>query len=110
MIARSQMVLIGAILGSAVLSFFSSRIDDYVLDVTIGVGINIMLAVSLNLINGYTGQFSLGHAGFMAVGAYTAGALTTHLGPQVVGTLVRVHPAPYLLTTRVHPPLPRDAP
>ena len=87
MIARSQMVLIGAILGSAVLSFFSSRIDDYVLDVTIGVGINIMLAVSLNLINGYTGQFSLGHAGFMAVGAYTAGALTTHLGPQVVGTL-----------------------
>ncbi|MBU6303289.1 MAG: branched-chain amino acid ABC transporter permease [Verrucomicrobia bacterium] len=36
------------------------------------VGINIILAVSLNLINGYTGQFSLGHAGFMAVGAYTA--------------------------------------
>ena len=37
----------------------------------IKVGINIILAVSLNLINGYTGQFSLGHAGFMAVGAYT---------------------------------------
>ncbi len=35
-------------------------------------GINIMLAVSLNLINGFTGQFSLGHAGFMAVGGYTA--------------------------------------
>ena len=34
------------------------------------IGINIILAVSLNLINGYTGQFSLGHAGFMAVGAY----------------------------------------
>ena len=31
--------------------------------------INIIMAVSLNLINGYTGQFSLGHAGFMAVGA-----------------------------------------
>jgi branched-chain amino acid transport system permease protein len=33
--------------------------------------INIILAVSLNLITGFTGQFSLGHAGFMSVGAYT---------------------------------------
>ena len=44
------------------------------------LGINIILAVSLNLINGYTGQFSLGHAGFMAVGAYTAVVLTTKFG------------------------------
>lgn len=87
MISRSQWVLVSVIAASAVLSSFSGRIDDYVLDVTIGVGINIMLAVSLNLINGYTGQFSLGHAGFMAVGAYTAGALTTNLGPQIVATL-----------------------
>ena len=41
-------------------------------------GINIILAVSLNLINGYTGQFSLGHAGFMAVGAYVGVVLTTN--------------------------------
>lgn len=34
--------------------------------------VNIVLAVSLNLINGFTGQFSIGHAGFMAVGAYVA--------------------------------------
>ena len=34
------------------------------------IGISITLAVSLNLINGLTGQFSLGHAGFMAVGGY----------------------------------------
>jgi len=39
--------------------------------------INIVLATSLNIINGFTGQFSLGHGGFMAVGAYTAGVLTT---------------------------------
>jgi len=39
--------------------------------------INIILATSLNMINGFTGQFSLGHGGFMAVGAYTAGVLTT---------------------------------
>jgi branched-chain amino acid transport system permease protein len=37
------------------------------------VGVNIILAVSLNVVNGMTGQFSIGHAGFMAVGAYVAG-------------------------------------
>lgn len=42
------------------------------------LGINIILAVSLNLINGYTGQFSLGHAGFMAVGAYTSAVITVY--------------------------------
>jgi branched-chain amino acid transport system permease protein len=36
------------------------------------VGFNVVLAVSLQLINGFSGQFSLGHAGFMAVGAYLA--------------------------------------
>lgn len=41
--------------------------------------INIILAVSLNLINGFTGQLSLGHAGFMAVGAYTAVIMTTKM-------------------------------
>ena len=41
-------------------------------------GLNIILAASLNLINGYTGQFSLGHAGFMAVGAYVGVVLTTN--------------------------------
>jgi branched-chain amino acid transport system permease protein len=40
-----------------------------------------VLAVSLNLINGHTGQFSLGHAGFMAVGGYTAAVVSIHLGP-----------------------------
>jgi len=39
--------------------------------------IYVILAVSLNLINGITGQFSLGHMGFAAVGAYTSGAITT---------------------------------
>lgn len=38
---------------------------------------NVVLATSLNLVNGFTGQFSLGHAGFMAVGAYTSAWLVT---------------------------------
>ena len=40
------------------------------------IAINIIMAASLNLINGYTGQFSLGHAGFMAVGAYVSAIIT----------------------------------
>ncbi len=42
--------------------------------------INIILASSLNLINGFTGQFSIGHAGFMAVGAYVGAIITVKLG------------------------------
>ena len=41
----------------------------------LAAGVNVILAVSLNIVNGMTGQFSIGHAGFMAVGAYTT-ALT----------------------------------
>lgn len=50
-------------------------------------GINIILAVSLNLINGTTGQFSIGHAGFMAVGAYGAAFFGVKLGPLVQSLL-----------------------
>jgi branched-chain amino acid transport system permease protein len=41
-------------------------------------GISVILAVSLNLITGFTGQFSIGHAGFMAVGAYSSVYLTVY--------------------------------
>jgi len=51
--------------------------------------INIMLAVSLNLINGFTGQLSLGHAGFMAVGAYASVVMTNIMNqPFIVGIAV----------------------
>lgn len=42
----------------------------------LNVGIAVILAVSLNIVNGFTGQFSIGHAGFLAVGGYVAGAIT----------------------------------
>src|SRR5437879_1809071 len=58
----------------------SRYFNAYYLVLVLGIGINVILAVSLNLINGYTGQFSLGHAGFMAVGAYTAASITTFYG------------------------------
>ena len=49
------------------------------------IGINIILAVSLNLVNGYMGEFSVGHAGFMAIGAYVASLLTVWLFPRALG-------------------------
>jgi branched-chain amino acid transport system permease protein len=48
----------------------------YVIFIVSLIGVYIVAASSLNLTNGYTGLFSLGHAGFMAVGAYTAALLT----------------------------------
>lgn len=49
-----------------------ANIKSYYQRILILIGFNIILAVSLQLINGFSGQFSLGHAGFMAVGAYAA--------------------------------------
>jgi branched-chain amino acid transport system permease protein len=61
---------------------FDKYLDPYYLDIIIQIGIAIILAVSLNLINGITGQFSLGHAGFMAIGGYAGGVLLKHFGPH----------------------------
>ncbi len=68
--------LLAAVLMALAVSWFSVRFNQYYLGLAIDVGINIVLAVSLNLINGHTGQFSLGHAGFMAVGGFAAAKLT----------------------------------
>jgi branched-chain amino acid transport system permease protein len=57
------------------------NLNGYYFQVLILVGINIILATSLNLINGITGQFSLGHAGFMAIGAYTAAVFMKYFNP-----------------------------
>ncbi|MBE9472447.1 MAG: branched-chain amino acid ABC transporter permease [Chloroflexi bacterium] len=53
--------------------------NDYWQLVLLFMGINVILTVSLNLINGYMGEFSCGHAGFMAVGAYVTSVLTVWL-------------------------------
>ena len=59
----------------------SSLLDPYVQLIVMYIGINIILTLSLNLINGYMGEFSVGHAGFMAVGAYIASFLTVKVIP-----------------------------
>ena len=52
----------------------------YHLNVMVFAGIHVLLALGLNLVMGYTGQVSLGHAAFYGVGAYGSGVLTTKLG------------------------------
>lgn len=69
------------------INLISGSINPYYNQIIIYCGINIVLATSLNLINGYTGQFSLGHAGFMAIGAYVSAALSTYLAPSLIGIL-----------------------
>ena len=51
-------------------------LDNYILTVLMFMGINIIFATSLNLVNGYMGEFSCGHAGFMCVGAYMGSILS----------------------------------
>ncbi len=75
---RSYIFLVLALASVVGLSFvFTSALNSYDQRIFMNVGIYMILAASLNLINGFTGQFSLGHAGFMAIGAYTAAGLTT---------------------------------
>ncbi|HEX5707571.1 MAG TPA: branched-chain amino acid ABC transporter permease [Pyrinomonadaceae bacterium] len=62
-------------------------ISPYVARIVMLSGINITLAVSLNLINGFTGQFSIGHAGFMAVGAYSSAYFSINYGTKIAESL-----------------------
>lgn len=58
---------------------FGGIIDALGEQTLVTIGINIILATGLNLIIGFSGQFSLGHAGFMAIGAYVCALITTSI-------------------------------
>ena len=64
-------------------------LSQYLMRIIIMIGIYSMLALGLNLLTGYTGQVSLGHAGFYAIGAYTSALLSLRLGfnfiPAAIG-------------------------
>jgi branched-chain amino acid transport system permease protein len=71
-------------------SLLEQVVNPYHLQIVVYIGINVILAVSLNLINGVTGQFSLGHAGFLAIGAYVSAAVTLLAWPGGAGPLAFV--------------------
>jgi len=71
-------LLLGLVLAAALLLPLYVR-SSYVLHVAILCGIYVILTLSLNLITGFGGQFSLGHAGFYGIGAYAAALLAVRL-------------------------------
>jgi branched-chain amino acid transport system permease protein len=75
--ALNILMLIGA--AGLVLAAHAGLLDNYVLTVLMFMGINIIFASGLNLVNGYMGELSCGHAGFMCVGAYTGSLLSAAL-------------------------------
>jgi len=87
-LANRQGLKSGLVAAAFLLSFIipaTGLLDQYVQLILMYIGINIILTVSLNLINGYMGEFSVGHAGFMAVGAYTASVISVRLFPALWG-------------------------
>lgn len=81
------------IYGFIYLLYFTGIITPFTEYTLITIGINIMLALGLNLIIGFSGQFSLGHAGFMAIGAYSASIMSIKyptMGGFLSGILVGI--------------------
>jgi branched-chain amino acid transport system permease protein len=84
--------LLAVLLGAGFLLSFLipafNLINPYIQLIMMYVGINIILTISLNLVNGYMGEFSVGHAGFMAVGAYISALLTMNVIPENLAGLL----------------------
>lgn len=69
-------LLLFVIVPVAFLAVCATKPKSYVTGIVITIGIYIVLCASLNLINGFSGMFSMGHAAFMAIGAYISAFLT----------------------------------
>lgn len=80
------LVVIAVLYGLDIL-FQGRTISPYFSRILMLSGIAVTLAVSLNLINGFTGQFSIGHAGFMAVGAYSSAYFSVSYGANLAASL-----------------------
>jgi len=76
---RLILLLFAIAAGAAGIGLMRGMLNDYLLSIFNFVGIYIILAVSLNITNGFTGLFSLGHPAFMAIGGYVTAILTLPL-------------------------------
>ena len=84
---QSALPLLAGLAVSALVAFgLQPMMKQFHVKVLTDIGINAVLAVSLTMVNGFTGQFSLGHAAFMALGGYTAVALTYYGSFLIWGT------------------------
>ncbi|WDU83720.1 branched-chain amino acid ABC transporter permease [Caloramator sp. Dgby_cultured_2] len=97
-------ILIFLILYFLVIAIAQNTLDAFKLRILNLCAIYTILGLSMNLINGFTGQFSLGHAGFMAIGAYTTALLT--MKPEVKEQIFYMKPLIYPLNSISMPFLP----
>lgn len=89
---KNILILVAILLTFGIVQgLISAGIINSFYEITIAtICINIILAVSLNLVTGFTGQFSLGHAGFMSIGAYVCAIINMHMNSTIgflVGTI-----------------------
>jgi branched-chain amino acid transport system permease protein len=75
-LASAWPIVVGLALAFALQLFVAPAIGAFKAKLLLDVGVAVILAVSLNVVNGFAGQFSIGHAGFMMVGGYAATTLT----------------------------------
>ena len=66
---------IAALIGTVLVYLADANLNPYLLSIIQFIGLNIILAVSLNVTNGFIGLFSLGHPAFMTIGGYVAAIL-----------------------------------
>lgn len=86
-VSSSVPIVIGIAIAAAL--HFALPAGEFYTKIVMDVGIAIILAVSLNIVNGMTGQFSLGHAAFMALGGYATGLVTYYGSMLLWGTTLR---------------------
>jgi branched-chain amino acid transport system permease protein len=101
---HAAIILYSAFCTAVVFFVQAGWISAYAELVAMYIGINIILSASLNLVNGYMGEFSCGHAGFMAVGAYVSSIMSTWLftpgnifGDALLGPGASVYLFPFTL-------------
>ncbi|MBV2181425.1 MAG: branched-chain amino acid ABC transporter permease [Castellaniella sp.] len=98
--------MIGLIVLAAVLAVVPFAVpNSYFLDIAIRMAINAVIVIGLNLLVGYAGQISLGHAGFVGIGAYASAVLPTHLGWHPLAAMVAGAAAAGLLALIVARPI-----
>lgn len=87
------LLLVCALAG--VLFYIDGNASKYIIRISMLCAINIVLALSMNLVQGFTGIFSLGHAGFMAIGAYSVALLTIPLKKKATIFMLEPLMAPF---------------
>ncbi len=98
--------MIGLIILAAVLAVVPFAVpNSYFLDIAIRMAINAVIVIGLNLLVGYAGQISLGHAGFVGIGAYASAVLPTHLGWHPLAAMIAGAAAAGLLALIVARPI-----